>query len=885
MLAGSPKSESLDRIGQTVGHYVVTERLGQGGMGEVYTARDSKLGRLVAVKLLSVPPSGVPLPLDRYVQEARAASALNHPNIVTIYDVILTAPRMAIVMELVEGVSLRQCESPLPVDQVLRLGEQIARALAAAHPRGIVHCDIKPENLMVRRDGLVKVMDFGLARDLASVGSYSVPAAGTLRYMSPEQLRGEAPSPATDIFSLGLVLYELATGRHPFDSGSVLETVRGLNESEPAPPSSINTFVPGSLDTLILKMLAKDVKARPTAAEAAQVLGSGGSGKNTEFARPRYASAKSPPQEGKDLQKPLKVRPRPARKFNQARRIVPWIVAAAVVTGVAYYQYTIHPAPEIQAEIVVQATDDPSSFALSPDGRRIAFVASEVDSRRLWVRALDSTAAQPLPDTEGASSPFWSPDGRSLGFFADYKLKRIDLGGGQGQILAAVPSLFAQGSWGSMGIILFSWGITPLTRVSASGGPATVAMKPVKDQDNQLSPRFLPDGRRFLYVVNGVDPGIWLGSLDGAVPRLIAPITVGMDSAAEYAAPGWLVRVRRGVLEAQRFDAGRGRLTGDTIPLEESVSIDPGNMYGFFSVSASGAVAWRSSGAGRRQLIWFNRAGQNLGAFGEVGDSTLFAPEISPDSTRVAIMRGPLGSSDIWLQGPIRNSRFTFDPADDRYPIWSPDGTRVVFASNRKGSYDIYEKTADGSGDERLLLQSAELKRPNSWSPDGRFILYWSARNNGDLMVLPLTGDRKPFPFLSTAFDEQQGIFSPDGKWVAYQSDESGHFEIYVRPFPGPGAQSQVSAGGGRSPRWKADGKELYYLTPDLKLMVVNLEVEGTAFTAAKPKALFQTHTNQATNRQQYDVARDGRFLIITDLPGSSAEPIHLLLNWQSAAR
>jgi hypothetical protein len=382
-----------------------------------------------------------------------------------------------------------------------------------------------------------------------------------------------------------------------------------------------------------------------------------------------------------------------------------------------------------------------------------------------------------------------------------------------------------------------------------------------------------------------LDPSIWLGALDGSEPRHVASIAVGTDSAAEYLAPGWLVRVREGVLEAQRFDSARGQLSGDSIPLERAVGVDASNLSGSFSVSASGAIAWRRGAVGRRQLIWFNRSGQNLGPFGDVADSTVYSPEISPEGKRVATMRGPIGSSDIWLQDASRNSRFTFDAADDRYPIWSPDGARVAFASNRSGAYDVYERAADGSGGERLLLQSAEFKRPNSWSPDGKFILYWAAQNNGDLRVLPLTGDRKPFPFVSTPFDEQQGVFSPDGRWVAYQSDESGRYEIYVRPFPGPGGQAQASAGGGHSPRWRADGKELYYLAPDLRLMAAKVSAQGTGFTAATPESLFPTHINQATNRPQYDVARDGRFLILTDLPDTSAEPIHLLLNWRPMAK
>jgi Tol biopolymer transport system component len=343
--------------------------------------------------------------------------------------------------------------------------------------------------------------------------------------------------------------------------------------------------------------------------------------------------------------------------------------------------------------------------------------------------------------------------------------------------------------------------------------------------------------------------------------------------------------VRQNVLVAERFDASRGTLSGDPVPLERAVGVDPGSLAGFFSVSSVGTISWRSGRGGRKQLIWFNRSGQNVGAFGAPDDSTLFNPELSPDGKRAGVTRGPVGAADLWMQEDTRTSRFTFDPADDRYTIWSPDGAAVVFASDRAGAYDLYRKPANVSLNEEVLLQSPDFKRPNSWSPDGRVILYWSGQNNGDLMVLPLTGNRKPFPFLSTPFNEQQGAFSPDGKWVGYQSNESGRFEVYVRPFPGPGGQSQVSTGGGNSPRWRKDGKEIYYIAPDLKLMAVAVATQGTTFTPGTPEALFQTHTTGGTNRQQYDVARDGRFLINTDLADTSNEPIHLLLNWKPPAK
>jgi Tol biopolymer transport system component len=566
-------------------------------------------------------------------------------------------------------------------------------------------------------------------------------------------------------------------------------------------------------------------------------------------------------------------------------------VAIAVVVSILYFRAGTAPAPETRVDIVTPATSAPSSFALSPDGRRIAFVASGDGASRLWVRSLASTSAQALPGTEGALYPFWSPDSRSLGFFANSKLKRIDLGGGQPQTLADVASAFTQGAWSEEGVILFPQGsANPLSRVPASGGQAAAVTKLGNGQSGHRVPRFLPGGRQFLFVSFGVAQALWLGSLDGGEPRRIATLTAGTDSAAEYLAPGWLVRVRQAVLTAQRFDAGGGQLSGDPVTLAQAVGVDPNTWAGSFSVSPTGAIAWRSGGgADRRQLIWFNRAGQNVGTLGGPDEFNTRFPELSPEGKRTAVTRGPVGLNDIWIEEGTRASRFTFGQGATVYAIWSPDGARVVYGSNRKGALDLYQKPANGSGGEEILLQSADNKRPNSWSPDGRFILYHSSLNNGDLMVLPLTDDRKPFPLLSTPFNEQQGAFSPDGKWVAYQSNESGRDEIYVRPFPGPGGQWQVSTGGGIMPRWRADGPvgkyELYYVAPDDKLMAVLVAIQGAALAPGTPEALFQTHMPSAPYRPQYDVARDGRFLVDTVAETTPIEPIHLLLNWKPPAK
>ncbi|MCU1259437.1 MAG: serine/threonine protein kinase [Bryobacterales bacterium] len=834
------------RPGAKLGPYEIVCAIGEGGMGEVWKARDTRLDRDVAMKVSKTEFS------DRFEREARTVAAFNHPNICQLHDV---GPNY-LVMELIDGVPLK---GPLPVEKAVEYAGQILDALDAAHRKGIVHRDLKPPNILVTKQG-IKLLDFGLAKrnsviqesDATRTAAITQEGqiAGTLQYMAPEQLQGKEADARSDIFSFGCVLYEMLSGERAFSGPSAASVIAGILEREAEPLQTTP-----AVDRVIRTCLAKDPDRRfQTAIDLKR---------NLIWAMETNAVAS-----------PNKVR-------------TPWVVAAAgvliaIAVSVFHFAAVTPAAHETRLDIVTPATSSPTSFALSPDARRIAYVASADGPSRLWVRPFDSTLAQPLPGTEGAINPFWSPDSRSLGFFADQKLKRIDLGGGQPQTLAGVLNLTAQGTWSPGGVILFTpGGAAPLVRIPASGGPAEAATKLGKGQTFHRTPRFLPGGRQFLFYATGEDQSLWLGSLDGAEPRHITAIAPGTDSAAEYLAPGWLVRVRQGALVAQHFDAGSGQLSGEPVPLARGVSVDSTTQAGSFSVSPGGTIAWRGGGGGRRQLIWFNRSGENAGAFGAPDEANLLHPELSPDGKRAAITRGPVGSGDIWMQEGTRTSRFTFDPTDDRWPIWSPDGARVAFSSRRKGPLNLYHKPATASGNEELLLQSADNKAPNSWSPDKRFILYWSSQNNGDLMVLPLTGERKPFPFVSTPFSEIQGAFSPDGKWVAYQSNESGRYEIYVRPFPGPGGQWQVSTGGGISPRWRADGKELYYLAPDAKLMAVAVAAKGATFAPGTPEALFPTHITPGIFKQQYDVGRDGRFLINTELETASTEPIHLLLNWK----
>jgi Tol biopolymer transport system component len=560
------------------------------------------------------------------------------------------------------------------------------------------------------------------------------------------------------------------------------------------------------------------------------------------------------------------------------------LLAAAVlaIPAVLYFRAGPVDAPEMRLDIVTPWTTDPLSFALSPDGRQIVFAASEDGQQRLWLRPLDKTTAQPLAGTEGASVPFWSPDGRSLGFFASGQLKRIDFAGGSAQALATVLNARG-GRWAPDGTILFAPTITgPLFRIPATGGKA-VAVTTLDKQIGHRFPQFLPGGRQFLFHALGTPGtgGIYLGSLDGPeMTRLTAA-----DAAGVYAPGGLLLFVQAGTLLAQRLDIEQRALVGNPVTVADPVGVDGFTGAVAVSVSATGPVAYRAGGASRRQLTWFDRSGKALGVVGAPDENNLLAPRVSPDGRRVAAHRTVQGNVDIWLLDADRTTRFTFDAALDRYPVWSPDGGRIVFDSNRKGSRDLYQTPSSSAGSEELLLESAQS--PSDWSVDGRFISYLrvDSQTAGDLWMLPLQGDRKPLAFLKTVYDERRGVLSPDGRWVAYHSNASGSYEVYVRSFPGPGGEWPVSTTGGLYPRWAPGGKELYYLAPDGTLMAAPIAVSGATLESGRPVVPFRTRIvgggTDVNLGMNYDIARDGRFLINTILGDTAASPITLLLNWR----
>jgi serine/threonine protein kinase/Tol biopolymer transport system component len=867
--------------GSRIGPYEITSPLGEGGMGVVYRAHDTKLGRDVAIKALPDAFATDADRLQRFQREAQVLASLNHSNIAQIYGLEESDKTRCIVMELVEGQTLQERlrRGPIPLDEALPMASQIATALEAAHERGIIHRDLKPANIKLTPDGGVKVLDFGLARmrqaegdptnlsnspTLMSAASTPGMIMGTAAYMSPEQAKGRPVDGRTDIFAFGTVLYEMLTGRPAFEGEDVPDILSRILQREPD-WTLLPASVPPRIRELLRLCLEKTAKNRRQSAGDVRI----------------------------DIKQALAtVGTVPDRPTVSARSALAWAVATVTALGlslIAILYFREKPPtepPEMRLEITTPSTAAPLEFALSPDGRYIVFVASGSGPQQLWLRALDKTEARPLAGTEAADYPFWSADSRSIGFTAAGKIKRIDIAGGSPVVLANTSAI-RSGTWNSDGTILFNAVYGPVSRIAASGGGQPVAVTPFdpQRQPSHMDPRFLPDGRHFLFYSFGTPEvsGIYLASLDGGEPKRLT----AADTAGAYLAPGMIVYVRQTTLMAQHLDLKRGELTEDPIKVADNVSSSfPG--FGGFSVSADGRLAYRPGGGELRQLKWYDRTGRPVGVAGEPDSTQLLYPELSPDGGRVALNRSVQNNTDVWLRDLVRGgmTRFTLDPAIDGSPLWSPDGKRIAFLSSRKGPYNLYLRPSSGIGPEELLLETPNNKFPQDWSKDGQFLLYSEAdpKTGRDLWALPMTGnDRKPIVVVKTAFDELNGQFSPDGRWIAYETNESGRFEIVVQPFPVPSGKYPVSTGGGVQPRWRADSKELYFIAPDGKLMATSVTSTGATFAAGTPMALFLVAVapGAGTNKQQYAVSRDGRFLINQPVEASSTTPITLILNWK----
>jgi len=882
------KTISIDTI---IGDYSVVAKIGEGGMGEVYRARDTKLGRDVAIKVLPAAFSEDSARLARFEQEAQAAGSLNHPNVLVIHHIGMHEGAPYIVSELLEGETLRErmAGGALPQRKAIDYALQIARGLAAAHEKGIVHRDIKPDNVFVTNDGRVKILDFGLAKlSGASDGLLSHTEAptrkvntdpgtvmGTMGYMSPEQLKGQPADHRSDIFSFGAILYEMLSGKRAFRGDSMAETMSAILREDPPDLSETNKTVSPALERVVNHCLEKNPEERFHSA------------RDLAFAIEALSSSSSPSGSTVSVMSAL-----PASR-RKRRELLAWGAAGscllvAIALGILYFLRP--PADERPMRFVIATPEKASDISvpvISPDGRTVAFLAGFEGKRFIYARPLDSLTAQRLAGTDDASFPFWSPDSRYLAFFTDNKLKKIEATGGSPQTICEVRSP-GSGTWNREGVILFGEENTPIQRVSASGGIAAPALKldESRKETSHYSPSFLPDGRHFLYeswITAAEDAAIFVASLDGPDRKLL----LKNDSNAIYAAPGFLLFARETTVMAQPFDAARLQLSGEPFPVTEQVIFTGQYSYSNFSISETGTMAFCSGSISNRQLVWFDREGKSLGSVGPPGEYNDIV--LSPDEKRLATQRIVNGNSDIWLMDLARRlpSRFTFDAATEDDPVWSPDGSTIVFSSTRNGRFDVYRKVSSGAGNEELLSQSETDKEGTDWSADGRFVLFDQAGSNGalDIWLLPLFGDGKPYSLLQSPFSEYQGHFAPDGKSFAYTSNESGRSEVYVQSFPPSGGKWQVSTGGGAQPHWRRDGKELFYIAPDRKLMAVDVKL-GSTFETSAPKTLFQTKVVRYEAPNRYVVAGDGqRFLVNSPIEEVSQTPITVVLNWTAGLK
>ena len=868
-------------IGTRLGPYEIEEAIGAGGMGEVYKARDTRLERTVAIKVVPDHLSKDEDVRQRFEREAKTISSLSHPHICALYDVGSQDGVEFLVMEYLEGETLtdRLSKGALPVEQTLRFGIEIADALEKAHRQGIIHRDLKPGNVMLTKSG-VKLLDFGLAKAVAPVSSKSSMTAlptvtpnltqegtilGTFQYMSPEQLEGKEADARSDIFAFGAVLYEMATGRKAFEGKSQASLIGSILRDEPAPISVVQPMTPPALDRVVKTCLAKDPEDR------------------WQTARDVLLQLKWI-QEGGSLAGV----PAPVAARRKSRERIAWGVAAALAIVAAAFAFGFlrrSPEPlrtvrfEIGTPEEVTSVDAPR---ISPDGRYIAYNAVDLSGKtRIWVRPLNALAAQPLAGTDGTTRPFWSPDSRFLGFFAEGKLLKIEVTGGPAQKICNAPT-GSDGSWSPEGVILYDGrGNDPIHRVAASGGSPTVAVKPDASRKETTVgwPEFLPDGRHFLYLATGQKPEDSLyrvGLLDSTDSQPLAPA----QTLVTYTPPGYLLFVRDKTLVAQAFDLKSRKMRGEPVPLAEHIATDSVGLARF-SVSRNGTLVYRTGESGNR-LLWVDRGGKDLETLGDPGE--YHNPIFSPGGDRIAfdLVDSRTGKSDIWVRDLARgvNSRFTFSAGDSVAPVWSPDGRRIVFRSG--SGWDLYEKPADGEGQEKLLLHTDEQKVPCDFSRDGRYLVFQSrGKETGwDIWVLPASGDGKPFPFVKTRFPEVLPVISPDGRYLAYQSSESGRTEVYVQTFPAPGGKWQISTAGGGEPRWRSDGKELYYRALDQKLMTVPIE-EEPKFAAGVPKALFLGRFETGVTRNRYLPSPDGsRFLAVGTLGRESITPTTVALNW-----
>ena len=884
------------RAGMTLGAYEILEPLGAGGMGEVYKARDTRLGRVVAIKVLPPHLAADQDSRDRFEREARAVSQLNHPHICTLHDIGSEpasgggSPITYLVMEHVEGETLeaRLAKGPLALDQALKLAIEIADALDKAHTQGVVHRDLKPANVMVTKSG-AKLLDFGLAKLQTAqppiTGFSTLPTAvpstpltgqgailGTLQYMAPEQLEGLEADARTDLFAFGALLYEMVTGRKAFQGKSQPSLISAIMSTDPPAVSAVQAMSSPALDHLIKVCLAKDPAERWRSAhdvrEQLAWIAAGGS------------------QVG--LPGPVVARRRSRERMLVSSLVAAGVLLVALAVPAAWYVLADEPIPpEIRFSVDSPGRlVAPMQIAVSPDGRNVVFVERVALSgaAALHVRSLDSTEVREIRGTDGATNPFWSPDSRQVGFFTGGQLKRVPIDGGNPLTIA--PTGGNQGSWSRDGTILFSSNDAELQTVSAEGGDVRTVH--VDTEGAHIWPLFLPDGRHFLYAAPlARQPGVYAASLDAPAARLIVPTVTNVA----YVESGLLLFVRQQGLFAQAFDDRTLEVSGDPVRVADDI-LSNANGRAAFGVSQNGVLIYRAGGTNApvRQLAWYDREGKPLQELGNA-DTYQLNFDLSVDGTQLAMSKADAasGASDLYLMDLARNAvtrRYTFDPLNSisgRDVVWSPDGSQLAYSRQPQGrstGIDIVAKASSNLGEEQTLVELTGNDFIEDWSRDGQYLAFMHMESEppSDVWILPLAGDRKPFPVDESEFAKDEPHFSPDSKWLAYNTNESGTHQIHVVSIPLK-ERIVVTTGGGVQPRWRSDGEELFYLGLDGALMAVDMSMPRSPGT---PKKLLDTGIDVLPNIDQYAVHPDGkRFLLLKSVSEETGNPITVVVNWK----
>jgi serine/threonine protein kinase len=888
-------------VGSQIGVFRIDSLLGVGGMGEVYRARDTKLNRDVAIKILPPAFANDPDRLARFKREAQVLASLNHPNIATIHGFEDSSGVHALVLELVEGPTLadRIQRGRLEVSEAIAIAKQIAEALEAAHEQGIIHRDLKPANVKVRDDGTVKVLDFGLAKIAEPAGvvqafrpaspggpegphyasqspTITTPAMtaagmilGTAAYMSPEQAKGRPADKRSDIWAFGCVLYEMLAGKRAFDGEDVSDTLANVLKTDPD-WSVLPVNTPRSLRRLLGRALQKDRRRR--------------------FAD--IADARFEMEESGDADQVIEQPPAP-RLLRWRERAI-WAGVAAIAVAAALVLSTRSSAPgssrEVQFDIQTGVTTEMESIAMSPDGTRIVFVDMLNNQRRLSLRAFDSLTSRALEHTDGAQNPFWSPDGRSVAFFSGGQLKKIDLDSGSVQTITEAPRGLG-GSWNRDGVILFAPTAGGLFRVNDSGGASIPVTVPRNAGAKHVSPQFLPDGRHFIYYIDDEknESGEYVGELNSKESKRIVS---DIDGAAWFVRGDYLMFPRRAALLAQRFDLNQLKPVEDIVQVAESIRVDTPRRLTAVTSSSEGSFAYRARSliAQGDRLAWFDRAGRELERLDSVEPADTNNFGLSPKGDSVALGRGGRVGGGIWLLETTRRVISSLGRPGN-FPIFSPDGTRIAYsASKTTSNLDLFVATVSGGTDDIPLLVTRQSKQPTDWSFDNKFLAYRTSdpQTGYDVWVLPLEGDRTPLPIAHTAADEREGQFSPDAGWIAYESSESGRPEIYVQPFGRIGDREKISTNGGTQPRWRRDGQELFYVALDGELMAVAVTSSSATdrqLPLGAQTRLFPSHVViGGPPGVQYVPSIDGQRFLINVMRERAAEPINVVLHWKGLA-